>query len=100
MSDYPMGSAVQIAAEVLDLHEKGQTLEGEAWDKNAEAYKAKCIASAAILAVKLQDALANIDAVHAAFGAPGDYGYETPKGRALYALYRLLIRLSPKGGLK
>jgi hypothetical protein len=30
-----------------------------------------------------------IGEVHAAFGAPGDYGYETKKGRALYALYQI-----------
>lgn len=32
-----------------------------------------------------------IQAVHEAFGAPGDYGYETKQGKALYALYRLNI---------
>lgn len=26
-------------------------------------------------------------AVHAAFGAPGDYGYDTKEGAALYQLY-------------
>lgn len=35
----------------------------------------------------IQDA---IDAVHKAFGAPGDWGYGTPKGDALFALYRCL----------
>ncbi len=28
-----------------------------------------------------------IDEVHKAFGAPGDYGYGTPQGEALYRLY-------------
>jgi hypothetical protein len=41
--------------------------------------------SAALLA-KINEA---IDAVHKALGAPGDYGYGTPKGDALFALYRL-----------
>ncbi|NTG07203.1 hypothetical protein [Rhizobium rhizogenes] len=36
---------------------------------------------------------AAIDAVHKAFGAPGDYGYGTPKGDALIALYRSEINL-------
>ena len=27
--------------------------------------------------------------VHQAFGAPGDWGYETPIGSALYALYSI-----------
>ncbi|HWJ71905.1 MAG TPA: hypothetical protein VNX29_01950 [Kaistia sp.] len=36
---------------------------------------------------------AAIDALHAAFGAPGDYGYGTPKGDALFALYRLRAEL-------
>lgn len=29
-----------------------------------------------------------ITAIHAAFGAPGDYGYESREGKALFALYR------------
>jgi hypothetical protein len=29
-----------------------------------------------------------ISAIHKAFGAPGDYGYETKEGKALFALYR------------
>lgn len=29
-----------------------------------------------------------IDAVHRAFGAPGDYGYGTPQGDALFRLYK------------
>lgn len=29
-----------------------------------------------------------IEQVHQAFGAPGDWGYGTPKGDALMALYR------------
>ncbi|MGH6865459.1 MAG: hypothetical protein ACREDO_04635 [Methyloceanibacter sp.] len=31
-----------------------------------------------------------IDEVHTAFGAPGGYGYETTKGKALFGLYRLI----------
>lgn len=68
-SDYPMNRAAQIAAEVLDLHEKGQTLEGGAWEANADAYRAKCIGGAAILAVKLQDALAEIERLRASRAA-------------------------------
>lgn len=33
----------------------------------------------------IKDAVAGIKA---AFGAPGDYGYDTKEGKALYALYR------------
>ena len=29
-----------------------------------------------------------INAVHSAFGAPGDFGYESREGKALYDLYR------------
>lgn len=29
-----------------------------------------------------------VQQVHCVFGAPGDYGYDTPKGDALFALYR------------
>jgi hypothetical protein len=29
-----------------------------------------------------------IDAIHRAFGAPGDYGYGTPHGDALFELYK------------
>ena len=29
-----------------------------------------------------------VEEIHAAFGAPGDFGYETPIGAALHRLYR------------
>lgn len=29
-----------------------------------------------------------ISALHAAFGAPGDYGYESREGQALFRIYR------------
>lgn len=29
-----------------------------------------------------------IDAIRRAFGAPGDYGYGTPQGEALFELYK------------
>jgi hypothetical protein len=35
----------------------------------------------------------HIDAIHKAFGAPGDYGHESPEGKALFALYRFQIEL-------
>lgn len=34
-----------------------------------------------------------INAVHAAFGAPGDYGYESREGKALFALYKFQAEL-------
>lgn len=34
-----------------------------------------------------------ISALHRAFGAPGDYGYESREGRALFALYRFQSEL-------
>lgn len=34
-----------------------------------------------------------ITAIHEALGAPGDYGYESPAGRALYALYKFQVEL-------
>lgn len=37
----------------------------------------------------LVDAASAIDAAHKAFGAPGDYGYSSKEGMALYALYQL-----------
>jgi hypothetical protein len=37
----------------------------------------------------LERARAEILAVRKAFGAPGDYGYGTPQGKALKALYDL-----------
>lgn len=36
----------------------------------------------------LEKALAAIEAVHKAFGAPGDYGYGTREGDALFELYK------------
>lgn len=29
-----------------------------------------------------------IDTVHSTFGAPGDHGYDTPEGKALFELYK------------
>lgn len=43
--------------------------------------------SAAVLEAA-KAALEQIHAIHKAFGAPGDYGYETKEGKALYGLYR------------
>ncbi len=37
----------------------------------------------------LEKALAAIEAVHTAFGAPGDYGYSTREGAALFELYKV-----------
>ena len=39
-----------------------------------------------------------IDAVHSAFGAPGDYGYGSMEGDALFALYRLRIDIHSELG--
>jgi|GEM_PF-1281355 len=36
--------------------------------------------------VKLANSM--VDQIHKAFGAPGDYGYETKEGKALFALYK------------
>ena len=33
-------------------------------------------------------ALEQIHEIHKAFGAPGDYGYSTKEGKALFGLYR------------
>ncbi|WP_298174625.1 hypothetical protein [Novosphingobium sp.] len=44
-----------------------------------------------------KDAVGAIHAVHAAFGAPGDYGYEDPKGKALSDLYKLYNKLIAMG---
>ena len=41
--------------------------------------------------VKAMDA--HIAAIHRAFGAPGDYGYETLQGRTLYSLYKFQTKL-------
>lgn len=35
-----------------------------------------------------------IAAIHKAFGAPGNYGYEHPQGKALYSLYRAHLAVS------
>lgn len=40
------------------------------------------------MAPELQALIAAVDQVKQAFGAPGDHGYETKEGRALFALYK------------
>jgi hypothetical protein len=42
---------------------------------------------------EIEDMLAAVDQVKAAFGAPGDFGYETREGKALFALYRAAVPL-------
>lgn len=37
----------------------------------------------------LCDAVNTITMLKAVFGAPGEHGYNTPEGQALYGLYRL-----------
>lgn len=34
-----------------------------------------------------------ISAIHTAFGSPGDYGYESREGKALYELYKFQVEL-------
>lgn len=34
-----------------------------------------------------------ITAIHAAFGAPGDHGYESREGKALFELYKFQVEL-------
>ena len=34
-----------------------------------------------------------ISAMHRAFGSPGDYGYESREGKALFGLYRAQVDL-------
>jgi hypothetical protein len=41
----------------------------------------------------LQRVDANISAIHAAFGAPGDFGYGTKEGDALLDLYRTQLNV-------
>lgn len=43
--------------------------------------------SAALLQAA-RDAMESILGVHASFGAPGDYGYSTKEGKALFSLYK------------
>ncbi len=40
-----------------------------------------------------KEADAQISAIHKAFGVPGDYGYESREGQALFALYKFQIEL-------
>ena len=43
--------------------------------------------TAALLCI-LKETDEQISAIHTAFGAPGDYGYESREGKALYGLYK------------
>lgn len=40
-----------------------------------------------------KEADSQIAAIHSAFGAPGDYGYESREGKALFALYKCQVEL-------
>lgn len=45
------------------------------------------------LQIFLTELASAINEVHSAFGAPGDYGYGTREGNALFELYKLEARL-------
>jgi hypothetical protein len=45
-------------------------------------------ASVETLLTALKVADEQINSIHKAFGAPGDHGYGTPEGKALYELYK------------
>ena len=66
-----------IAATTRDIAREDDSL-------NAEATHA--LREASELALVLARLLAG-KTVHQAFGAPGDWGYETPLGQAVYELY-------------
>lgn len=68
-----MDDLQKLLAENRDLAVRAQALEAD--NQNLRGIIARC-----------SDA---IDCAHGAFGPPGDYGYETREGKALFALYRL-----------
>ncbi|TRO96764.1 hypothetical protein FKB34_01985 [Glycocaulis profundi] len=53
----------------------------------------KTAASEATLLATASEALALYDTIQKAFGAPGDHGYSTPEGKALFAIYEYLAAL-------
>lgn len=57
---------------------------------------AHLIAAAPKTAAQRDNLIAAVDQIKRAFGAPGDCGYGTPKGEALFALYRAAA--DAKGG--
>ena len=80
---------------------------GYAWwvrgDENKLPY-CTCVPSspsaAEIENVELRDLLRaarnHIDLIHSAFGAPGDWGYDEPKGQALFDAYKWAMQISAK----
>jgi hypothetical protein len=40
------------------------------------------------------DAVERVNDLHKAFGAPGDFGYDTPQGKALFAIYQIQRKLA------
>lgn len=87
-----------------------EALRRHAWDDCDSAEVPTHIASQAAAEIeRLLDLLyavnTRISAIQTAFGAPGDYGYDSREGQALLALYQLRAVLpwrgkaeAPKGG--
>jgi len=46
------------------------------------------------LTAAIAEIMQAVDQVHKAFGAPGDYGYDTTEGKALIRLYRAQVVLA------
>lgn len=89
------GSANKILIEALSLRENAYrtAIDGllSAVEDDQAAYdSARMLRESAELVGCLRRIVAecNVEQIHRAFGAPGDFGYETILGDALYRLYR------------
>lgn len=54
----------------------------------------RCVNSHSALVEALREAEAGISEIKTAFGAPGDHGYETREGRALFELYKKRLAIN------
>lgn len=76
-----------LPSPVCDVFSGGLGLEG------ADAAE-RLIKAAPQLLSLANDAVERITDLHTAFGAPGDFGYETREGKALFAIYQIQRKLA------
>ena len=71
-------------------HHGDQVVDDYEWLRDADNPDAQLLREAVEMTGCMRRLLAGrtIDEIHRAFGAPGDFGYETPIGAALAAAYR------------
>ena len=89
---HEIGAEVKYRPDASELDAKVLEHLAERIREKLAAASTKCQASLLDAAYEAMDAIHD---VHRAFGAPGDYGYDSKEGKALLRLYDSTQKLAP-----